>query len=87
MTTIPYSGDTRLYRFCSYNANENETHFVLKCPLYNSIWNKLPSLFENKVPGSLKSFYHLNHQVDISVYLTETTIIRHSRELASLKTS
>ena len=64
---------------------ENEAHFVLECPLYNPIRDKFPSLLENLVLGSLKSFFQLDHQVDISFYLTETTTLRHSRELASLK--
>ena len=31
--TIPLFGDNRLYHFCSYNTIENETRFVLECPL------------------------------------------------------
>ena len=36
---------------------------------------------------NLKSFFQLDHQVDISLYLTEATTPRHSRELAGLKPS
>jgi hypothetical protein len=54
--SIPLSGDTRLCHFCSYDAIENEAHFMLECPLYNLIKDKFPSLFENIAPGSLKSF-------------------------------
>ena len=59
---------------------------MLECPLYNPIRDKFPSIFKNVVLGSLKSFFH-DHQVDISLYLTEATALRHSRELASLKPS
>ena len=64
---------------------EIEAHFVLECPLYNSIRDEFPSLFENVVLGSLKSFFHLIHQVDIGLYLTEASALHHSRELAGLK--
>ena len=46
-TTIPISRDIRLCHFFSYNAFENEVHFVLECPLYNSIREKNSSLLEN----------------------------------------
>jgi len=86
-STIPISRDKRLCNFCSYNVVENEAHFVLECPLYSSIRDKFQSLFENIVLGSIKSFFQLDHQVDISLYLTEATALRHSRELASLTPS
>ena len=38
--------------------------------MYNAIREKFPSLLENVVLGSLKSFFQLDHQVDISLYLT-----------------
>ena len=60
---------------------------MLECPLYNSIRDKFPSLFENVVPGSLKSFFQLNQQVNISLYPTEVTALHHSRELIGLKPS
>ena len=84
---IPISIDTRLCHFCSYNAVENEAHFMLECPLYNPIRDKFPSLFENVVPRSLKSFFPLDQQVKISLYLTKATTLRHSKELSSLKPS
>ena len=40
---------------------ENETYFVLECPLYNYIRDDFPSLFENVVLESLKSFFQLDH--------------------------
>jgi hypothetical protein len=43
------------------------------------------SLFENVVLGSLKSLFQLDRQVDISLYLTEATVLCHSRELTDLK--
>ena len=42
--------------FLSYNVIENKAHFVLESPLYNPIRYKFPSMFENIVQGSLKSF-------------------------------
>ena len=56
------SRDTRLCHLSFYNAVENETHFVLECP----VRDKFPSLIENIVLGSLKSFFQLYHQVDIN---------------------
>jgi hypothetical protein len=82
-TTIPISGDTSLCHLCFYDAIINEAHFMLECPLDNSIRDKFPSLFENIVLESLKSYLQLDHQVDISLYLTEATILHHSRELIS----
>ena len=34
---------------CSYYAVENETHFVLECPLYNPIKDKFPPLLKSIV--------------------------------------
>ena len=69
--TIPspiFSRDNRLCHFFSYIIVEIEAHFVLEGPLYNSmIRDKLQSLFENIILGSLKSFFQLDHQVDISL--------------------
>ena len=52
---------------------------MLEYPLYNPIRDKFPSLFENVVPGNLKSFFKLDQQVDISLYLTEATTLCHSK--------
>ena len=85
---IPISRDTRLCRFCFYYTVENETHFVFKCPLCNLLeisFHHYLLLFENVVPGSLKSFFQLNLQVEICLYLTEATALHHSRELICLK--
>jgi hypothetical protein len=46
---------------------------VLKCPLYNLIRGRFPSLLENVVLRNFKSFVQLEHQNDISLYLTEIT--------------
>ena len=59
---------------------------MLECLVYNPLRDKYLSLFENIILGSLKSFFQLNHQVDISLYLTDTTFY-HSRELTGLKPS
>ena len=56
---IPISRGTRLCHFCSHNAVENEAHLLLECLLYKPIRDKFPSLFENVVPGSLKSFLQI----------------------------
>ena len=42
---------------------------MLECPLYKPIKDKFPSLFENVILRSLKSFFQLDHHVDISLYL------------------
>ena len=42
---------------------------MLECPLLS---NKFLSLIENGV-GSLKSFFQLDHQVDVSIYLKRLT--------------
>ena len=44
MDTIPSS----VCHFCSYNAIENEAHFVLEYPLYNPIRDKFPSIFQER---------------------------------------
>ena len=52
---------------------------MLECPYMILLEKKMPSLFGNVVLGSLKSFFQLDHQVDISLYLTEATALRHCR--------
>ena len=52
--------------------------------LYNFIKDKWQSLFENVVLGNLKSFFQLDHQVDVSLYLTDAIALHHPKELASL---
>jgi hypothetical protein len=58
---------------------------MLECPLYEPIKDKFTSLFENVVLGSLKPFFQLDHQVDISLFLKEDTALHQFRGLASLK--
>ena len=60
---------------------------MLKYPLYNSFKINFQSLFEKVVLGSFKSLFELDNQVEISVYLTEATALRHSQELAGLTSS
>ena len=55
---------------------------MLERPLYNLIRDKFHSLFEKVVLGDLESLFQLDHQLDISMYLTEATTLRFSRELA-----
>ena len=57
-----------------------------KVSLHNPIRHKFTLLFENMVPGSLKSFQS-DQQVKICIYLTEATILYRSRELTDLKPS
>ena len=44
-----------------------------------------PSLFENVVLRSLKSFFQSDHQVDISLYITRAPALHHFRKLVGLK--
>ena len=81
-TTIPISRETTLCHFWSCNALENEAHFVMECHLY--IRDKFPSLFENVILGCLKSFFQLDHEVGVSLFLTKATTLCHFRELASM---
>ena len=69
-TIIPNSSDTRLYHFYYYYVIENEAHFMLKWLLHYPIKDEFACLFEDIVLESLKSFFQLYHQVDISLYLT-----------------
>ena len=78
ISTIPIS---RNNHFCISNLDES-THFVLECPLYGPISDKFQSLFEKVILGSLKFFFQLDQQVDISLYLMKATAFCHSRELA-----
>jgi hypothetical protein len=60
---------------------------MLECPLYNPTRDKFSSLFDNIVPRSLKSFFQLDQQVNISLYLMGVIALRHSREHNGLKPS
>ena len=60
---------------------------MLECTLNNPIRDKFLSLFENVVLGSLKPFFQLDQQVDISLYLTKAITLCHSTKLAGLKPS
>ena len=71
--------------FAPNNVVENEAHFMLEYPLYKPIRFKFPSLFENVILECLKSFFQLDHQVNISLCLMEVTALHHSRELVGLK--
>ena len=57
------------------------------CLLYNSTKIKFPSLFENVVIGSAKSFFQLDHQFEISLYVREATAPNDSRGLPILAPS
>ena len=45
------------------------THFILECPLYNSIREKFQWLFEKVVLGSLNYFFQLDYLVEIDLFL------------------
>ena len=81
------SRNDRLCHICSFNVVEDEAHFVMECPLYIFVRKNFLSRFENVVLGRLESFFQLDHQVDISLYLKEYTALRHSRKLGFLTTS
>ena len=68
-------------------CGEYKAPFMLECPLYKVIRDKFLSIFKNVVLGSLKSFAESAHQVDISLYLMEDTILHHSKEWTCLKLS
>lgn len=77
----------QLCHFCSYAVIEDDVYFMLECPLCNPIRDKFPSLFENVVARSLKSFLQIEQQVNISFYLTEANTLCHSRKSLGLKPS
>ena len=54
-------------------------------PYNKPIRDKFPSQFENVILGSLKSFFQLEHQVDIC--LTKATALYHSKQLVCLEPS
>jgi len=78
-STIPIPSDDRLSHYCSYNAVENEAHFMSESPLYNPIGGQMSiTIWECSVR---------EHHVDISLYLTEATALRHYKKPAGLKPS
>jgi hypothetical protein len=83
---ILISKDKILCQLYSKNVVENDAHFVLKCPLYNS--TRFPSLSSIVVlVGSLKSLFWFNYQIDISLCLTQVNALHYSREIAILTPS
>ena len=83
--SIPIPRNTRLCHFCSYNTIEKMRHISCwnEYTLYNPIRDKFPSLFENFVLGSRKSFFQSYQKVNISLYLRDATTLRHSRKLTT----
>lgn len=53
-----------------------EALFVFECPLYNSIRDRFPFLFE--------SLFHSNYQIGINLYLMEAITLCYSKVLVSL---
>jgi hypothetical protein len=74
------SQHNRLYHFCSYDVVEKEVDFLLECPLDISSRDKFQPLFEYAILGSLKSFFQVDQQVNISHFLTKATALHHSRK-------
>jgi hypothetical protein len=77
----------RVCYFCSYNVVENEVQFMLECTSTTTSRDRIPSLFQNLVVGSLKSYFQLTYQFDISRYFTEATALHYYRELTFLTPS
>ena len=50
-------------------------HCLCECPLYTSIIDKFQPLFEKVISGCLESFFEVDHQVDIGLYLMEATAL------------
>ena len=59
---------------------------MLEYPLYNYVRDKFQGLLDNVVIEVLKSFFQLDHHLDISLYLVEAIALRHFKELADLIT-
>lgn len=73
---------------CQKNILKKMRHILCwRCPLYNIIGDKYQLLLENVVLGGLESFYQLDHQPNISLYLTEAFALHHSKEFAGLTSS
>ena len=67
---------------------ENETHFVMECPLYTPIGDRYLSLYSNLILRAISNLSSkLDNQTESSLYLTEATALRCFRELASLSPS
>ena len=56
-------------------------HLVLECLLYNYARDTYSSIFHNVISWSQKSFFQLDHDVDISFYLTKAIGLYHSSKL------
>ena len=63
--------------FCNH-----ECESYMRLSLLHLHWREVPSLFHNVVLGSLKSVFQLDHQIDISICLTEATAYCYSRNFA-----
>ena len=53
----------------------------------DTITDRFLSFSQNVVFAKFKFFFQLDHQVDISLYLTKANALYYYRELASLSTS
>lgn len=65
------TGHTQSYVYELYHSSPimqlTMSHILCWCPQYKPITDKFPLLFENVILRSFKSFFPLDHQVDISL--------------------
>ena len=80
--SLPLSQE--VLHYATFAPVDNEAHSVLECPLYKPSRAKYPSRYENVVLGSLKSFFQLDHQVDLASIARR---LPHARESARLNPS
>ena len=53
-------------------------------PLHNSTRDKFPFRFQDAILDSLKSFFQLDHQVDVNISHMKVVAIHYSREFNNL---
>jgi hypothetical protein len=78
-STYYISRDNRISRFCSYNAIESRHALCWSVPYITSLEINFHRHLKNVILGSPKSLFQLDHQVSISLYLTEESALPHYR--------
>ena len=53
--------------YATHNVVQIEAHFIMEQPLHNSTRDKFPFIFKDAILDSLKSFFQLDHQVDVNI--------------------
>ena len=84
-------GHSPRFQYWTWHMRFYWTLYRKKCDTYH--WSQsnpyirktFPSLFENVLSGSMKSFLQLDHLFEIGLYLLEATIRCHSKKLHGLK--